>query len=229
MDSASWLQVALSLEGWGHVVAWDAPGYGLSTPFPAKAPTDEDYAQRLEDVLRTLDIRKCIVVAHAWGALVAAAYAAGPGWRRTVGIAMISPFWGAEDITKPSDTVGNPDLILDSSAWIDQALLSENDEATRLWAKWCLARVRPSEYNQAKEMLRSSRLGRELHSSVAVMCGERDQVTPPELCARWAHSFGVQLNLIPDAGHGAPLEQPEFTAQLVMSASRRAMSGTPFA
>src|SRR5256885_12675463 len=46
--AASWLDVALELAPRARVLAWDAPGYGRSTPLAPDAPTGADYARVLE-------------------------------------------------------------------------------------------------------------------------------------------------------------------------------------
>src|SRR6478609_5303310 len=71
--AASWLQ---ALPAQAHVVAWDAPGYGFSTPLPQEAPLAADYAARLHATLQALDVKRCVLVGHSLGALMACAYAA---------------------------------------------------------------------------------------------------------------------------------------------------------
>ena len=39
-----------------RVIAWDAPGYGTSTPLPMDAPRGADYAQRLHEMLDALGV-----------------------------------------------------------------------------------------------------------------------------------------------------------------------------
>ena len=61
--SASWLEVAQALGRSARVIAWDAPGYGDSSPLRALAPDASDYAERL---LQMLDARASSVACW-WG------------------------------------------------------------------------------------------------------------------------------------------------------------------
>ena len=69
--AASWLGVALLLAPQARVIAWDAPGYGASTPLAPAAPSAADYAQRLHGLLDALDIQSCVLVGHSLGAITA--------------------------------------------------------------------------------------------------------------------------------------------------------------
>ena len=60
--AASWLPCASLLAARARVIAWDAPGYGNSTPLPQAEPKASDYALRLEGMLRALGVRPDLVV-----------------------------------------------------------------------------------------------------------------------------------------------------------------------
>src|SRR3954463_14870862 len=66
--AASWLDTALLLEPHARLIAWDAPGYGESTPVEALVPTAADYARRLHALLDALEIDSCVLVGHSLGA-----------------------------------------------------------------------------------------------------------------------------------------------------------------
>jgi len=55
-----------------RVVAWDAPGYGASTPLAIEPPSASDYAAALDAWLRALDIDRCHLVGQSLGTLIAA-------------------------------------------------------------------------------------------------------------------------------------------------------------
>lgn len=97
--AASWLDCALALASRpdaaaARVLAWDAPGYGASTPLQADAPTVGDYVERLGQALDALNVRRCVLVGHSLGALVAAAYARRHGAARVSRVVLISPAGG---------------------------------------------------------------------------------------------------------------------------------------
>jgi DNA-binding IclR family transcriptional regulator/pimeloyl-ACP methyl ester carboxylesterase len=91
--SASWLEAALLLSGRTRVIAWDAPGYGASTPLSMEAPRGGDYARRLHALLDAMGIRRCVLVGHSLGALMAAP-AVRQDAERFAALALISPARG---------------------------------------------------------------------------------------------------------------------------------------
>jgi pimeloyl-ACP methyl ester carboxylesterase len=59
-----------------HVVAWNAPGFGASSPIPGQDAGVDDYANALEGLLRSLGIRRlAVLVGSSWGSVVALAFA----------------------------------------------------------------------------------------------------------------------------------------------------------
>lgn len=92
--SASWLHCAQRLAAGNRVIAWDAPGYGLSTPLPPARPKACDYAACLELLLDALGVESCLLVGHSLGALMATAYAAGIGAARVRRLVLLSPARG---------------------------------------------------------------------------------------------------------------------------------------
>ena len=97
--AASWLDVAAASGGQARVLAWDAPGYGASSPLPMPAPTAADYALRLHEMLIALRIERCTLVGHSLGALMACAFAADRGRSMVANLVLISPArgYGAAD------------------------------------------------------------------------------------------------------------------------------------
>ncbi|MFD2272043.1 alpha/beta fold hydrolase [Undibacterium arcticum] len=77
--AASWLPCALRMAHEAQVIAWNAPGYGSSSPLANALPRAADYAARLHQLLTTLDIKRCVLVGHSLGAIMASAYTAAHG------------------------------------------------------------------------------------------------------------------------------------------------------
>lgn len=231
--AASWLRPALLLGEQGHVVAWDAPGYGDSTPLPAAVPTDDDYAARLHELLQALGIARCVLVGHSLGALMASAYARGPGARQVARLVLISPAggYGAPDqaeaqarVRRDRRSALETQGVAGMAEKISDRLLSPaaSPEA-RAWVRWNTARLAPAGYLQAVELLCGSDLGASrgrLAMPVEVHVGEADVVTPPAACRGWAEVLGAPFSLIAAAGHASPVEQPEAVARLVAQAAR---------
>jgi pimeloyl-ACP methyl ester carboxylesterase len=59
-----------------HVIAWNAPGFGGSSPIPGHNAGIDDYAEALEAFLRALRVeRLAVLVGSSWGSVVALAFA----------------------------------------------------------------------------------------------------------------------------------------------------------
>jgi len=59
-----------------RLIAWNAPGFGGSTPLAAASPDVHDYAQALHGLLDALAVPAVHLVGSSWGTLIANAYAA---------------------------------------------------------------------------------------------------------------------------------------------------------
>src|SRR6266850_719272 len=58
-----------------HVIAWNAPGFGGSSPIPGHHAGIEDYAEALEAFLRALRAKRLsALVGSSWGSVVALAF-----------------------------------------------------------------------------------------------------------------------------------------------------------
>lgn len=58
-----------------RVIAWNAPGYGGSTPLKSEEPSASDYADALGSLLDALRIERAHLVGSSWGGLLALAFA----------------------------------------------------------------------------------------------------------------------------------------------------------
>ncbi|MDR6539451.1 alpha/beta fold hydrolase [Variovorax soli] len=230
--SASWLDTALLLEGEARLIAWDAPGYGASTPLAAQAPAAHDYAQRLHGLLDALDITSCVLVGHSLGALMAASAArrGSPLAARISRLLLISPAsgYGAPGRAQARARVHAERLaalaelgIAGMAAKRAGRLLSEHaSETARQWVRWNMARLHEAGYRQAVELLCGADLLADLPPAMParVACGALDVVTTPEACAEVARQCGVPLELLPEAGHASYVEQPAAVAALLREA-----------
>ena len=227
--AASWLDLALALGDKARVLAWDAPGYGASTPLAQPAPADADYARVLEQSLQALGVRRCLLVGHSLGALMAARLAGtAPGLVEQ--LVLISPAggYGAPAKAEQQAKVRQGRLaalaekgVAGLAAVIDQRLVSaEAPESVRVWVRWNTARMQPQGYAQAVELLCGSDLGQaagKLSMPVQVWVGEHDVVTPPAACKAWSELLGADYGTLAAAGHASPVEQPVAIAQKLAS------------
>lgn len=223
--AASWVQ-SLPQE---HVIAWDAPGYGLSTPLGDPEPTTHDYALRLHETLQALEIGRCVLVGHSLGALVACAYAARADAIDLERLVLISPTRGYGHDARESARVRRARTealqekgIAGIAGAIDERLLSPRASSdARDMVRWNAARLRPEGYMQAVCMLTNSSLA-QLPASlpVEVYCGEADVVTPPASCEQLARELNAWFETISDAGHASPAEQPAAVARILHAAAK---------
>jgi pimeloyl-ACP methyl ester carboxylesterase len=64
-----------ALSGHFRVIAWNAPGYGLSDVMVTKTPTDTDYALAVADFAESLSLSKFALTGNSFGSAVAQAFA----------------------------------------------------------------------------------------------------------------------------------------------------------
>ena len=231
--AASWLDLALALGDKARVLAWDAPGYGASTPLAQPAPADADYARVLEQSLQALGVCRCLLVGHSLGALMAARLACSATEANSgliEQLVLISPAggYGAPAKAEQQAKVRQGRLaslaekgVAGLAAVIDQRLVSaEAPESVRAWVRWNTARMQPQGYAQAVELLCGSDLGQaagKLSMPVQVWVGEHDVVTPPAACKVWSELLGADYGTLAAAGHASPVEQPVAIAQKLAS------------
>lgn len=236
--AASWGAMAQEVAGRARIIAWDAPGYGKSTPLAALRPQPADYATRLVLLLDALKVDRCVLVGHSLGALTAAALlAVAP--ERVAACALISPAigYGAPGREAERARVHEQRLTLLRELGIagmaDQRytrlLTPDASPEAAAWVHWNMAQLNEKGYLQAVEMLCGSDLFGVLPAHAAcgvhVACGEHDHITPPEQCARVALRCATDLVLLPAAGHACYVERPREVADFLLQIQRTAYAG----
>jgi pimeloyl-ACP methyl ester carboxylesterase len=229
--AASWVQQFDGLGASRRVLAWDAPGYGASSPVDAESPVATHYATVLKDWLDALGIERCVLVGHSLGAIIAGAFAAAHS-QRVVGLLLLSPAGGygaaSADVreTKRDQRLAmlnelGPQGLADQRS---TNMLSANasDEA-RAWVRWNMARVIPHGYAQATHLLANADLASDLarfKGRINVVVGADDSITPPAACERIALAAGTQLQVVPRAGHAGYIEAPAAYTAIIDTFSR---------
>ncbi|CAI8909752.1 Alpha/beta hydrolase [Pseudomonas sp. IT-P253] len=235
--SASWLEVAQELGQSARVIAWEAPGYGESTPLRSLAPDASDYAERLLQMLDALGIQRCVLVGHSLGAITATAFASGVHRQRVSRLVLISPAQGyghpsrallrqevRDKRLRALEQLGIQHMAEQRSAYMLSPAASPKAQA---WVQWNMARLNPEGYRQAIELLCGDDLLRHAPLSMPceVHCGEADGITAPESCLTLAKALGGTFNLIADAGHASPIEQPCVVAGRLAFAIKESLTG----
>jgi pimeloyl-ACP methyl ester carboxylesterase len=217
--AASWVQQFDVLGATRRVLAWDAPGYGASSPVAAASPVAQDYAVVLKEWLDALGIERCVLVGHSLGAIIAGAFAAAHP-RYLAGLLLLSPAGGygaaaaeVRDAKRDQrlamlNELGPQGLADKRSANMLSAHAS--DEA-RAWVRWNMSRVIPHGYAQATHLLANADLAGDLaryEGRVNVAVGAEDTITTPEACEKIALAGRTRLQIVPRAGHAGYIEAP---------------------
>jgi pimeloyl-ACP methyl ester carboxylesterase len=227
-DAESWLPLIGALPTDWNLLAWWAPGYGASMPVAPDAPTPDDYAIRLAEILGGLRLDRGAITGHSLGALFAARFAA--RWpERVAALALLSPALGyrvpAGAALPAAVQARIDDLVALGPAEFAAkraARLVHRPEALA-GVRRAMALVKPEGYAQAVRALGASDLladAARIARPALVACGAQDVVTPPDN-ARALHAAlpaGSALHLIPEAGHAMPQEAPDALAALLVAA-----------
>lgn len=223
--SGSWVR---QLEAFGdarEVLAWDAPGYGASTPVPAPRPQAQDYGTRVWAWLDALGVTEPVtLVGHSLGAIMAAS-AAGLQPARVARLVLLSPAGGyglaapevreakRQDRLHNLATLGPAGMAAKRGAAMVSAhtAQADADEARALLAyvQATMAQVIPAGYTQATHLLADADLAGLLAAVQAprmVASGAADTITPPAGCEALARDAQAPYRSLGPVGHVCALE-----------------------
>lgn len=226
--SASWVCQLEMLAGRFRVLAWDAPGYGESTPVAGEAPTAGAYAAALAQWLDALGIGECVLVGHSLGAIMATAFAADHP-ERVARLMLLSPARGYGDADPQLrerrlaerlallDTLGPEGIAAQRSRAMAAQGVAPDVVA---WVAWNARRLVPPGYCQAARMLAHediTRYASRYARPVLVASGTEDAITPPEGCRAIARAFAQGCyRSVAGAGHAVYLESREAVDELLL-------------
>jgi len=229
--AASWLELALNMVQIKpniRILAWDMPGYGNSSAIAKNNINIDDYAASLKQSLDELKVKNCILVGHSLGALIAAYAACNQLKDLTQKLVLLSPAggYGGIDNLEQQNKVRNLRLnalqelgIEGLAANVDQRLASPfASDLARQWLRFNAQQMHEKGYMQAIELLCTSDLGinvGKFNLPIYVLVGADDEITKPESCANWAWQFNAEFEVIVNAGHALPVEQPLVMAQKI--------------
>lgn len=227
--SASWLRQLQAAQASRdvQVLAWDAPGYGLSSPVLADRPLATDYALRLWQWLDMMGIQAPVtLVGHSLGAIMAAS-AARLAPLRVQRLVLLAPARGYAQATAAEreqklaerleklHTLGPEGMARTRGA----AMLSGDASADEVaFIQSVMALIHPQGYTQAAHLLSGADLLADLASlklPMAVASGSADTITPAAACqavAAAAHTAWQDLGAV---GHACPLQAANAVNQLL--------------
>lgn len=232
--SASWV-AQLHAARHAHdvcVLAWEAPGYGGSSPLESSTPVAEDYAARMWSWLDALQQQGMDVsepfalVGHSLGALIATR-AAAMRPQSVSRLFLLSPAKGYGDASaqereeKLRSRLHNLKALgpADMAKQRAHAMLSPKATQEQLeWVRDIMSQIQPHGYTQATHMLSQGLLLRDLasiRSEVFVASGEADGITPAAACDLVAHAAGGERISLGPVGHACPLEAAERVSALI--------------
>jgi len=219
-NSGSWSNQLSALSGQFRVIAWDAPGYGASSPLLEPRPLAQDYAEALALFLDAVQVPECHLVGHSLGTLMAAAFVR--KYDRTTSLVLASCAMGYR--MQPNDPL--PKKIQERLRNLEQLgpegvakaraarLLSESATPEHVeQVRVAMAQIRPDGYRQATMMLAQGDLVEDtaqVNTRSLVLCGSADTITPETDSQRVAEVIpDASYQSLPGAGHACYVEQPE--------------------
>jgi pimeloyl-ACP methyl ester carboxylesterase len=229
--SGSWLAQLQAAQQLGvRILAWDAPGYGQSTPVQPDQPLARDYAARLWAWMDALGCGPVHLVGHSLGCLMASA-AAQAQPQRVKHLWLLAPAAGygladpqvrarkLQERLEKLQTLGPAGMAAQRAS----AMLSSAASAEQLaWVEHTMAQVIPAGYTQASQMLAGDDLASYLTGlacPVDVACGQADRITPAQGCAELAARLGLPFHLLGEVGHACPLEAADRVNDLLFTMS----------
>ena len=231
--AGSWLAQLLAVQHTpvpiSHVLAWDAPGYGDSTPLPGDAPTAADYAARMWAWLDAVGVAArtpFMLVGHSLGALMAASAAAQQPERvrRLVLLAPAQGYAGADAALraqKLAERLASLAMLgpAGMAAKRASAMLSPGASPEQIgFVEYVMAGIHPHGYTQAARMLSGGDVLadlRGLRCPVVVASGSADTVTPAHGCQALAERIGARYVPLGEVGHSCALEAGDRVNRLL--------------
>ena len=220
--AVSWRHQLAELSDRFRVIAWDAPGYGQSTPVGKASPQTQDYAARLVGLLDERSVERCHLVGHSLGSLIAARFAADHP-ERILSLTLASIATGharLAEMERRRLRDGRIDALTKlgprgMAETRGPRLLSDgaSEEARRAVID-TMASIRPEGYIEAVNLLSGgdtiadiARLGPDM--PVQIVFGSADVITSPEQNLQAAAALpSARVRRIEGAGHAVYLERP---------------------
>ncbi len=223
----SWKRQLAGLAADFTVLAWDAPGYGLSSDTVSEVPNMEEYAGCVAAWLDALKLGPVHLLGHSLGGIIAQeTYRTRPDIVRTLILADTSRGGGAEEATlrkeklvrrlEMIERLGPEGLAAERSP---ELLSTDVPNDVLEEAVSIMAQVRPSGYRFAAAALAEADerdILREVSVPTLLVWAAQDRVIPlSEMEAMGKLLPDARFEVIPDAGHLCYQEKPVIFNALV--------------
>jgi pimeloyl-ACP methyl ester carboxylesterase len=230
-DSRCWRQQLSNLSDQLTVVAWDAPGAGLS-PDPPESFTTASYVLCLARFLDAIGIERAHLLGLSWGAILAQelyrfdpervrslvltdAYA---GWRGSLPEAV----WKERLATCLLDADGPPEAVVAKfvpGVFTENASQTLREEFSAICSEFHPLGFRLMSLSSAEVDTRD--LLPRIDVPTLLLWGDDDRRSPLSVAEQFHEAIpGAELAIIPNAGHLSNMEQPEvFNAHVRRFAS----------
>lgn len=228
-SSAGYRAQLAGLQDRYRVVAWNAPGFGASTPLGDLRPDSDNYVDAALAFLKALEVERLAgLVGSSWGSVVAADFARASGL--PIGALILSAPNVARGFDQPADQreaarqaalkAGLASFDQDRQAIADKLLARNAAASVRAHTLQLRDAVTPAGWQQAMNMLFSAytpTILSQVATPLTLVVGREDKVAPEELHA------ALLLQVRPDAqchrlegvGHMPKLEAPSAFNDLV--------------
>jgi pimeloyl-ACP methyl ester carboxylesterase len=219
-DSRCWEHQLVGLSDRFRVVAWDAPGAGLS-PDPPESFTTADYAHSLAAFLSAVGVERPHILGLSWGGILAQEfyrlYPDRPrsliladtyaGWRGS----LPEEVWTVRLASCLADAAGPRDAVC--AKFVPGVFTPTASDALRAQFSAIVSEFHPVGFRLMS--LSSAEMDtRKLLSRIAVptlvLWGDDDRRSPLHVAKQLAAAIpNAELAIIPNAGHLSNMEQPE--------------------
>jgi pimeloyl-ACP methyl ester carboxylesterase len=213
-----------------RVAAWDAPGYGASTPLAIEHPNTSDYAAVLDAWLGALGIDRCHLVGQSLGTLIAARFAAEHP-RRVLSLTLASIARGHGRLPPPERQRLLAQRLDDLTQLGPHGMAAkrgprllgpEATETMRRTVTEIMARISAEGYTQAAGMLSTGDITADLARlpaglPIQIIVGQEDVITPPAGNLEIATAVpAASVHVISGAGHALYSEKPAEFNRIVL-------------
>jgi pimeloyl-ACP methyl ester carboxylesterase len=239
-NSAGYRAQLAALAARHRVIAWDAPGYGQSSPFAIARPRASDYADALMALLAALGITRATVVGSSWGSVIATTFAA--QYASATHALVLSAPNVARGHLPPAERAAARDMLMRSAAAqspearaavVDALLAPHAAPQVRALVATLRDAVTPTGWQQAVDMLFSAytpAVMASVEAPVHVVIGDMDRIAPIDDHARPIHESARQstLHVLEGIGHMPKLEAPAAFNAIVKTAAADTVAHSTF-